>query len=458
MKSAKHQWRPRLPRGREHKRVWKRVDNAANIFVATMTDLDTKVFRFSAELDDDVDPATLQRALDRVYDSYPLYHSVLRRGFFWYYLEQSNLRPVVQPDVLVPFDHLYHFDRRELLFRVVHHRRRLALEVFHVLSDGTGGWRFFRDLVSDYLRLRAGLEPAKVEPTPHTSLTADSFGAYFGSRAKRQQEAKPEPQDDKPKAKQRMFGADAEAPVLRLRGSVAPDRRNRLIEFTLPADVVLKRSKSQGISLTIYLVALYFEATRRSSPDIDRKPSIAITVPVNLRTHFPSESARNFFSVTRLEHTYGVGDDSIQAVAASLKAQLMPQIAKESLQAQVDKLLDVERHPIGRFIPRAVKDLALNVVNRINERALTLAMTGLGKLEFPDDVDDQVREVHLSVSTRRPQISVVTHHNWLTIGFTSPFVEMELPAAFAALLREEGIPVEISLNKVTSAELEEGTR
>ena len=48
-----------------------------------MTSSDTKVFRMSAELTDSVDPLLLQRALDEVYENYVLYHSVLRRGFFW---------------------------------------------------------------------------------------------------------------------------------------------------------------------------------------------------------------------------------------------------------------------------------------------------------------------------------------------------------------------------------------
>ena len=67
-----------------NRKKWVRLDNASNIFLAAMTNSDTKVFRMSAELTDAVDPLLLQRALDEVYENYVLYHSVLRRGFFWY--------------------------------------------------------------------------------------------------------------------------------------------------------------------------------------------------------------------------------------------------------------------------------------------------------------------------------------------------------------------------------------
>ena len=66
-----------------NRKKWVRLDNASNIFLAAMTNSDTKVFRMSAELTDSVDPILLQRALDEVYENYVLYHSVLRRGFFW---------------------------------------------------------------------------------------------------------------------------------------------------------------------------------------------------------------------------------------------------------------------------------------------------------------------------------------------------------------------------------------
>src|SRR5699024_3603551 len=133
------------------RRAWLRLDNASNIFLAGRTDADPKVFRISAETDHEVDPYLLQQALDHTYNRYPLYHAVLRRGVFWYYLQDSDLRPVVTADELHTCSALYQVDRRDLLFRVVHHRQRVALEVFHALSDGTGALWFLTDLLTEYM-------------------------------------------------------------------------------------------------------------------------------------------------------------------------------------------------------------------------------------------------------------------------------------------------------------------
>ena len=39
------------------------------------------------------------------------------------------------------------------MFRVTYYKRRINLEVFHVLTDGMGGINFLRELTYQYLRL-----------------------------------------------------------------------------------------------------------------------------------------------------------------------------------------------------------------------------------------------------------------------------------------------------------------
>ncbi|HLS33706.1 MAG TPA: alcohol acetyltransferase, partial [Brevibacterium sp.] len=150
--------------------AWVRLDNASNIFLAARSDADPKVFRVSAELDHDVDPHLLQTALDEVYDRYPLYHAVMRRGVFWYYLQESRLRPAVTPEAEHTCAALYQVDRRSLLFRVVHHERRVSLEVFHALSDGTGALWFLTDLLDAYVGLRHPAPAAPQEPDPEAVI------------------------------------------------------------------------------------------------------------------------------------------------------------------------------------------------------------------------------------------------------------------------------------------------
>ncbi|MDN6171750.1 MAG: alcohol acetyltransferase, partial [Yaniella sp.] len=109
------------------RRHWVRLDNASNIFLAARSETDSKVFRISAEMDHEVEPELLQTALDTTYDRYTLYHAVLRRAIFWYYLQDSDLRPEAAPDDQYTCAEIYDPRRPGLLFRVMYHYRRINL-------------------------------------------------------------------------------------------------------------------------------------------------------------------------------------------------------------------------------------------------------------------------------------------------------------------------------------------
>ena len=77
---------------------WYELDNAAKIVPPTTRGADTRVFRITCELKEEVDGDLLQQALDRTVPDYPHFASILRKGLFWYYLDGSNIPAVVQPE------------------------------------------------------------------------------------------------------------------------------------------------------------------------------------------------------------------------------------------------------------------------------------------------------------------------------------------------------------------------
>ena len=126
---------------------WSRLDNAAKIFPPTSHGSATGVFRLSCELTEPVAPDVLQTALDRTLKRYPHLLMVMRRGVFWYYLEQTTLRASVVPEHAPPCAALYE-GSRSLLFRVSYWRHKVSLDMYHVLADGAGAIEFFESLMT----------------------------------------------------------------------------------------------------------------------------------------------------------------------------------------------------------------------------------------------------------------------------------------------------------------------
>ncbi|KAA9393204.1 alcohol acetyltransferase [Kocuria coralli] len=486
------------------RRAWVRLDNASNIFLAARSDADPKVFRLSADLlEHDVDPELLQEALDTTYDRYPLYHAVLRRGVFWYYLQDSDLHPVVTAEHEPTCAPIYQADRRSLLFRVLYHRRRIVLEVFHALSDGTGALWFLSDLISAYVRLRypedgppdEGADPVGAAPgreerggmrirpgaerapedtagQPH-GLTTDSFAHYFRRRRATApgpaftREATPAPLTVEEAALPSSGGAAAPGrtprpagtkadhvkKVHRVRGSRAPDNRTRAVELTMPVKDVLALARAEGAALTMYLTALFFESVRLSSGGLDDSRTLSASVPVNLRQFFPSTSARNFFATVRVEHTYGEGPDDLGSICRQLEGQFRPKATPESLERKLRTFIRFERMPALRIVPRPLKDVILGLVNRASNRGLSVAVSNLGRAGLPEPAGSHVRRVLFQVSAARPQFCAISHGDLLTVSFTSPFTETDHIREFARLLTSRGVDVTVAAARVTEAEL-----
>jgi hypothetical protein len=446
--------------GHPYQRTWARLDNASNIFLAARNSVDSKVFRLSADLDADVDVDLLQQALDATYRRYPLYSSVLRKGLFWYHLQTSDLRPLVMDDVLPVCAALYEPDRPGLLFRVVHFRRRVSLEVFHALSDGTGALWFFRDLLAEYLSLqdptgRRRAVPGEGHEDVH-ALGRDSFSHYFRRQGRRDRPSERSMDTEVPVRSSVLATSRRGPKVYRVKGTSTPDLRTHLVELTLPSAEVLRLARAEGVSMTMYLVAVFFASIRTAAggtEGLGTSRTLAVSVPVNLRALFPSTSARNFFAAVVLRHTYGQGPDDVGSVARGLEAQFRPQITPEALEAKMRRLIRFERMPGLRIVPRAVKDVVLSLLNRVNNRGITVAISNLGRVTLPGPADDHVAAMALSVSAIRPQLSVMSHAGNLTLSFTSPFVEVPHVREAARFFRAQGIPVRVAATAVTEGDL-----
>lgn len=453
---------------------WVRLDNASNIFLAAMSTIDTKVFRLSGELRDEIDPGLLQQALEKVYAQYPLYHSVLRRGFFWYYLQRSNIHPQVVPDILKPCSPLYHFEEKELLFRVIYNGKRVHLELFHVLSDGTGALWFFEDLLKEYVLLRypqARLEYEKYNQTKRKRNLEDSYVTYFRDKKnhnftevaqsalhKFAMGSKRAAFKYKRKVRSILSKSARKKPkkrrVYQIKGEKTPDWRMKIIELEMPANKVLALAKEHGATLTIYLIALFFEAVRKASGGFSNRETISISVPVNLRNFFPSNSARNFFSTVRLRYTYAKNSEpNLKKICSTLTKQLEYQTNKENLERRLERLIAFEYNPFNRLVPRPFKDGILKIINYFINRNITVSMSNLGRVTFPEGIDPQIGTVYFHTSVVRPQFSMISHGNRLSITFTSPFIETEIQEQFVRELIKKGVAITVAANKVTAEEL-----
>ena len=126
---------------------WVRLDNAAKIYPAARRKNWSNVFRQSVSLFEEVDIEVLKSALELVVKRFPSIAARLRKGVFWYYLQQVESAPEVKEEYSYPLVFMSKEEMRECAFRVIVYHNRIAVEFFHSLTDGTGALIFLKNLV-----------------------------------------------------------------------------------------------------------------------------------------------------------------------------------------------------------------------------------------------------------------------------------------------------------------------
>ena len=321
---------------------WYRLDNVGKFYAAQAGSPNQTIFRLAATMVDEVDEQALQRALDAAVAQFPGFNVSLRSGMFWHYLEPSGTAPRVTPENL-PICYGLHAGPQSVLFRVSYYRRRINVEVSHMISDGRGALEFLKALLGAYVAERYGLPEAATCAYAGTEAqkTEDSFTANYDRAA---------------------AGKAKKPRVFHLTG-LKTDADPLYLEYHLSASAVHAAAKDAGVSVTSYLIAAVICAVRTTMTARDRRRAIHLDVPVDLRSLFGSATLRNFFGLAFITYTPGDADAPLVEVAAEVQRQLTAGCEPASLKRRMMAMIKLEKNPLLRAAPLIVKDAALAIAD-----------------------------------------------------------------------------------------------
>ncbi|GHU56729.1 hypothetical protein FACS189442_5480 [Spirochaetia bacterium] len=410
---------------------WSPLDNAAKIFPPSTTKDDTKVFRFSCELRETIDPQVLQYALEAGIEHFPLYRSTIRRGFFWYYFAASDLKPEVREEYKTPCAPLYGVNRNNLLFEVTYYHCRISLEIYHALSDGMGALKFLKTIVSYYLlekhrnRIDANVH-SRSDDASGEQRSDDAFDKYYSK--------KKSPKIPKlPRA-------------YKVRGEKFSESRLGLIEGHVSAASALEKAHEKKATISELLASLLICSFHEGMKVRDEEKPVSIAIPVDLRKFFPTSSVRNFFSVINVSHNFSTQGKTFEGVLEQVKISLRDQLTPEKIFDRINQLSSFEHALPIKMVPLAVKVPVLKNAAWNAEKANSASFSNLGKITMPPEMVPYIRLFDLFNSTTRPQVCICSFEDSLMISFTSPFISSDIQRSFFRSLGSLGLDIEITSN------------
>ena len=418
---------------------WMRLDNAAKIYPAAKRRNWTNYFRLSATLTEPVDVQVLRAALDVTVRRFPSIAVRLRRGVFWYYLEEISKAPAIEEEKSYPLVHVPFDDVRRCAFRVLVYKNRLAVEFFHAVTDGTGGLIFLKTLTAEYLSQKYGIQiPAErgvlgrlEDPDPEE--LEDSFLRYAGQ----------------------ITASRKEQTAYHLSGTPEPDGFKNLVTLMVPADALRSCAREYGVTVTELLAAAMMQAIldlqAEKVRDPRRRKPVKVLVPVNLRGLFPSRTLRNFASYITPELDPRMGECSFKELCGEVHHRMGLENNRRTMRAKFAANVASERSPVLRVMPLFIKNIAMKAVfDAVGERKSCLCLSNLGNVQLPEAMAAYVRRMDfiIGVQAAAPHnCGVVTWNGTMYINCIRSIREPELEMHFYRVLRKLGLHVTVESNQ-----------
>ncbi len=409
---------------------WYRIDNVAKVFLATVSKRDTRSFRVSCVLNEDIDPEILQKALLMAIQDRPQVQVRIRRGLFWHYMEDTDIMPEVseESDRICPT--LYVPAKAMLHYKVTYFGKRINLDIFHALCDGTGGLEFLNIIVLHYLKLKF---PGKYEDVALHSgasaddLSQDSYRQFFG--------------------KMGLKGSSSVRPAYHPGGFKLPYDQLQFFEVHMPTAEILSKAKAAGVSLTSYLGAAWMLAVRDEMPARKRQRPVTVSLPVNLRNYYPSHTARNFFNNVNVTHVFDK-DITLEELAAEFDASLKSQLTEESIKKQMDNYETMEYVAPVRAVPLFIKQLVVRHVTRLVDKKVTLVLSNLGVQRPPKEVEDEIANYNGFCSSNNLFSTIFSYKGDTTLGISSPYSNTGVVKNFVRGLAGSGVQITVYATEV----------
>lgn len=422
----------------ERKLRWMPLDNAAKIYPAARSNTWSNVFRLSMTLNEPVDVDILQSALDVTVRRFPSIATRLRRGVFWYYLQQLSHAPSILEEQSYPLARMSRDEIRRCAFRVIAYQNRIAVEFFHSLTDGNGGLIFIKTLTAEYLQQKYGA----------------AIPAEQGVLGRLDEPTEAELEDSFLKNAAPVAADRKATDAWKVKGTPEPDGFLNLTCFQIPVKAIIDKAHEYNASLTNFLCAAMMQALldlqAEKVPNRSKRKPIKVLIPVNLRKLFNSSTLRNFVLYTIPEADPKLGDYSFEEICSIIRHRMGLDITAKQMSTMIATNVNSELLWAIKIIPLFLKNIVMKAVfNAVGERKSCLSLSNLGDVKLPEEMKPYIKRMDfiLGVQAASPNnCGVLSYNGTLYVNFIRNIKESDLEYHFFRVLREMGIPVQVESN------------
>lgn len=412
---------------------WYHVDNVAKVFLADHNPRNTRSIRVSCILKEPIEEDILLQAVEETLRIRPQFQVRIRRGLFWHYMEETDAKPVVGKETDRPCPVLYGKSYKGIVhYQITYYGKRINVDLFHGVTDGTGALEYLNILVYNYLNIKYPntLDDIIVQSGADAeALQRDSFKQFYE------------------KAGLKVPNGTMKRKAYHIRSRKLSYNQLQFMEVHMPFSQLKEEYKKYNVTMTSYLGARLMMAIYKDMPAASRKMPVTISMPVNLRNFFPSDTNRNFFNSVRVSHIF-TGEETLEILATEFDQKLKNCLSVDRIKKQMEEFSKLENLIFTRVVPLFVKQPVVRYFAKQEAKQVTAVLSNLGGLKLPKEMEEHVDYYSAFCATDELFMTVSSFQDKVVFGVSSAYVSNSVIKNLVRDLQKEGIEIKVAATEV----------
>ena len=412
---------------------WRRLDNSAKIFPIASSKKYSNVFRLSAVLKEKVDCNILRKAVRHALNKLSCFKVKLKKGFFWYYLEENDKDIVVERENTYPCKYIDPNTNNDYLFKVTYWENKINLDIFHSLTDGNSGIIFLKEIVYTYIELK------------HEEC--------FSNKIRTERKLPNDTEDDYLKNyNKKSKGPKSGKKAYILKGKTIPLGAIGVIHVNINLEQLKNEAKIKEVTITQYLTSIIIYSIYNTNyKKYNGKKPIKICIPVDLKKYFKSETVSNFFSYITIQTSKNLNLDNFDSILNFVKNDFNKRLTKEEISKTMSANVKLGNNIFIKSIPLFLKLIIVKLSYIEIRKYTTTTFSNIGRIGIIGEYQTYIDKFMMLIApetVEKIKCSACSFDNKLVLTFTSTLQNCELEEKVCKELKQHGIDISVEGNGV----------
>ena len=410
----------------ESKKNWRRLDNVAKVF-SLHSKNNTNVFRYSVILKEIVNKKTLEKALEKALKSYRAFKVKISSGFFWNYLEINNKKIIIEEESEISCKRIDFDKNNNYLFKVTYFKNKIKLDIFHVLTDGTGAIKFLKSIIYNYLSLKHNIK-YNDEEVGKNIYYDDQYLKNYNKNIK----------------------VDSDIESAYLIESKVNKKFTNTYHYTTNLNDIKKVCKKYSVTITEYLTAIYIYSIYNSIYNKKSTKEIIIEVPINLRPYYEVDTLSNFFVCMGINPKIRKNNNvEFLDILKEVKKEFKIKSDIKKVKSYLTRDVNLGMNLYISLVPLFIKKLFIKYLGNLFSRSSTTILSNVGKIEMDNKYSDYIDNILLSAmpgDIQKIKCTICSFNDNLNITINSNINDVSFEKSFYNNLKAELKSITIKSN------------